>query len=567
MVHKIEAVAKAWPGDEAARLPRGQSITYSQLMAMAAAVSTALAASGVSTRSRVALLQEPSALWIASILAVLRIGAVYIPLGLSAPWPRLAAIVKDCRPEVVLVDETTEGQAPQLHCDTTAVVNVSALPLTDSNPNLVPIEATTAGQATILYTSGSTGSPKGIAAHHEAIRNYVESTVKLFKLGRGDVVLQQSTSTFDLSYAQVFAALCVGGCVLPLARRLRKDPWGITTLIASEGVTFTFATPTEYSSWLAYGHPDLLRASKWRTAQSAGEPILRSLVSLFADLEKQDLRLFNTYGPTETCVVATIAQLEYREQTTHLATFNTHCGGHGRLDASAQFRPLPNYFIYVLDQQLRAVPPGVQGEIYIGGAGVSTEGYVNDPSLSSQRFLPDPFCSPQFRSRSWNRMHRTGDLGRWTHSGTLAVEGRVVGDTQVKVRANRVDLQEVEAALLDAAGGRISEAVVALCQTDSNNHDAFLVAYCVLKDQYQTHANPSRRDELLLSLVALPHLPSYMRPTIAIPLSPHELPRTVSGKRNRKAIAALPIPACYTREGGFLGSQEATSPALTAVEA
>lgn len=404
MTHKIDAVAKACPNDEAVRLLPGQSITYFQLMAMVAAVSTALIASGVGPRSRVALLQEPSALWVASILAVLRIGPVYIPLDLSAPWSRLVAMVNDCPPKVVLVDETTEPQVPQLQCNTTAVVNVSAL-LSTSHPVLAPIDATPAGQATILYTSGSTGSPKGVAVHHEAIRNYVESTVKLLKLNRGDVVLQQLTSTFDFSCAQIFAALCVGGCVLPLARSLRTDPQAITALIASQGITFTFATPTEYSSWLAYGHSDLLRTSKWRIAQSTGEPILRHLVSLFAELEKQNLHVFKAYGPTKTCAVATMAQLDY-QQTTQATVHNTH-GGHG-LDVSAQFRPLPNYSIYILDQQLRAVPPGVQGQIYIGGAGVST-GYVNNPSLSSERFLPDPFCSPQFRSQGWDRMHRTGD--------------------------------------------------------------------------------------------------------------------------------------------------------------
>lgn len=528
-------IAQSRPEDEAIRVAPGNSTTYFELLQMVGSVAESLITSGATIGSRIALLQEPSALWVASILAVLRIGAIYIPLDLATPWARLAAMVKDCQPAFMLVDDNTNDDFERLQIMRIISINVSCLPL--RVPEIIlPIAATAANSAVILYTSGSSGAPKGIIVHHEAIRNHIELAQETYQLGPKEVILQQSPSTFDLSYTQLFTALCHGGCVYVLPRSLRRDAREITALISSEGITYTYATPTEYSSWLDYGRVTLLKDSNWRSALCTGEPITGRLLSQFRRMSKRDLRLFNNYGPTETCVVAASSEVNYQE--TNRASLDTWpC--RNEVSASNRYRPLSNYSIYVLDNYFNMVGSGIQGEIYIGGAGVS-RGYVDQVALTAHHFLPNRFCTTQFLAQGWTRMHRTGDLGRWTEDGALVVEGRIAGDTQVKVRGNRVDLRDVEAALFAAASNILTEAVVSLRQMVPED-PAFLVAHCALRDNSHSDKGFDEKSKSLSWLGKLPELPNYMRPAMIIPLLPEDVPRTVSGKLDRKAIAALPL--------------------------
>lgn len=516
VIHRIDEVAASYPERQAVLDTTG-GITYSELLKLSGSIASELIARGARVGSRVALLQEPSPRWIASILAVMRIGAIYLPLDLSSPLVRLAAIVKDCSPGLILVDKDSEHLINQLEQPKIRVINVSSL---QKDGTLPPIAAAAEGMAILLYTSGSTGVPKGIMLKHICIQSQIEPEKDIYAIDT-EVVLQQSASGFDLSYIQIFTALCFGGSLYPLPRHLRGDAPAISELISTKGITYTLATPTECSSWLRYGQSDLLRNSSWSRAVCAGEAISGGLLQQFGDLQKTNLRLYNSYGPTELGVIAS-TEIEYQRADDSAASHGVAAGV-----------ALPNCSIYVLDEQLRLVPPGVQGEIYLGGANVAI-GYVNNERLTAERFVPDPFASSEFKSRGWTTMHRVGDLGRWTQDGAIMIEGRVSGDTQIKLRGLRIDVREIEEALLVAANGALSEAVVTTRQTSPNTSE-FLVAHVVFHDSCT-----DGREKLLQVLASSLPLPRYMCPAVFVPLE--QLPRTSSAKLDRRAISSLPIP-------------------------
>lgn len=520
MIHRIDQIAHERSTAAAIQDHNGNIMTYAELLELSHSIATMNTASGVTAGSLVAVLQEPTFHWVASLLAILRVGAIYLPLELSTPWSRLSEIVQDCGVSHILIDSHTETLVHKLERPDLVVTNVSVTVAVDSIP---PIKADSNGDAMILYTSGSTGKPKGIILKHEGIRNQLEHYQEVYGL-EVEVVLQQSAFSFDHSYAQIFAALCHGGTLQLLPRCLRGDARAITDLMASRRVSHTIATPTEYFSWLQYGDLHSLRKSPWSVAHCAGEPVLHSLVSQFRALDKSGLRLFNAYGPTEISVNATCMELKYNASNPE-----------SLLQASIPAGTvLPNYSVYVLDEQLVPVPPGVQGEIYIGGAGLTT-GYINDPTLNDTRFVPDVFAGDHFKGRGWTKMHRSGDLGRWTDDGKLLIEGRMAGDTQIKIHGIRVDLRDIEHHILKKAAGTISEIIVSTRKSPDDT-SIVLVAHVVLEPDLEMEDTASVLETLRSSL----ELPQYMRPTIllAVPI----IPRTVSGKIDRKAVSVLPLP-------------------------
>ena len=421
----MDQIAQSQPQEIAVRCGKISS-TYAEVLAHANAVTAALQAANVTIASPVAVLLEPGPAWISSLLGVMRAGAVYLPLDLSLPWARLAAMVHDCRPNTILVDKDSKEYVSKLKRSEMQAIDVSGI---EQNGESTAISASADDPAVIFYTSGSSGSPKGIMLKHEGLRNWIEPTARSFNLGR-EVVLQQTSPTFDLSLIQVFAALCFGGSLCLTSRQQRGDAEAISKIVADQGVTFTGATPTEYATWLHYGKRNIHGSAAWKTALCAGEPVPCSLVEQLASLGRPDLTVYNVYGPTETSFTCTATQV----------SLNTSCG------PIAAGRPLPNYSVYVVDGQLRPVPVGMQGEIYIGGPGVGL-GYLNKPELTSARFVPNVLDKPKDDARGWKTLHRTGDLGRWLGDGQLLVEGRI--DTQVKLRGLRIDLAEVEHAILD----------------------------------------------------------------------------------------------------------------------
>lgn len=539
LVHRIEEVTKdsgdetavRWSSSGGVDNSNDETLTYAQLLDRVDDIASALANTGVGTASRVAVLQEPTGDWIASILAIMRLGAVYLPLDQNNPWSRLATITRDCRPEIVLVDNNTEQHVEKLESGHVKAINVAGL-MPDRvngkrNQNLSSIAATGDGVATILYTSGSTGTPKGIVLKHEGLCNWLEFTAEVYDLKQGETVLQQSAPGFDMSMIQIFTALCLGGTLCLVPRALRGDAAALVDMIITKGVTYSMSCASETFSWFRFGNMGRLAKSKWRRAVIAGEPGVQTLFKDFVALQKPELRVFHSYGPTETSWTATSMELPYRDYATHVPN-NIAVG-----------RPIPNYTVYILDEHLRPVPPGVQGEVYIGGPGVAS-GYLNNGSMTAERFVPDLFASSEQRRRGRRTLHRAGDLGRWGSGGELFLEGRVAGDTQVKLRGLRIDLQEIERALLEASEGILSEVAVSVRRRAPTGGESgtegplFLVAHVVMEEAYNA-------DEFVLgNLLSKLSLPRYMTPAVIIPLA--HMPLTTSSKLDRRAIAALPLP-------------------------
>ncbi|KAK3369911.1 AMP-binding enzyme [Podospora didyma] len=540
MVHKIDEVMKSraesdglavkWTIHEGVE----KAVTYAQLRARVDAISHALLAAGIKIASRVAVLQEPTGDWIASILAVMRLGAAYLPLDQGNPWNRLAAMTRDYRPGLILLDDETEQHVDNLEAPHLERINVSRLATPKTTWTRPAVAATASTVATILYTSGSSGTPKGIVLKHEGFRNWLESTARVYDLGEDEVVLQQSSSSFDMSLIQIFTALCLGGSLYLVPRRLRGDARAISELICTQNITYTFTCTSELSTWFQYGSTAQLARSRWRRAITGGEPGVDALFKPFAALNQPELRLFHAYGPTEISWTATTMELPYRallkdeppSYTNNIAT------GH----------VLPNYSVYILDAHLNPVPPGVQSEIYIGGPGVAA-GYLDKAALTAERFVPDIFATPEQRRRGWATLHRTGDLGRWGDSGELFLEGRIAGDTQVKIRGLRVDLREIERALLEASHGTLTEAVVSVRRRDEASDGLqFLMAHVVFSPTFTEQSEARAR--LVRTLPSRLGLPRYMCPAVIVPVD--RLLQTSTGKLDRRGMAGLPLPESTT---------------------
>ena len=507
--HRIAEVAKENAHKEALK-DRNGGYTYQDMQHRVQAISKSLSDAGVQQGSRLAVFQQPSADWICSLLAIWHVGATYIPMDLRNSVSRLAAIAGTAKPSAILCDEETEKNVPELK-STATIINVTGLPDTMC---ITETKAKANTPALILFTSGSTGTPKGIIMHHSALRNTIEGPSKHYNIG-AERVLQQSAFTFDFSIDQILCGLANGGSVYVVSKEDRADPLAISRIIAEEGITYTRATPAEYASWITYGAEDLMKASKWRFAWGGGERMPPSLRRGIESLELKGLTLFNSYGPAEsiTCTkiaLQAISDLEDEEEAEE--------------EIPAGY-PLPNYLVYIVDRNLSLVPQGATGEIVIGGPSLAN-GYLNNERLSGTQFVSNP----------WDKgvIYRTGDMGYLRSDGALMYRGRIAGDTQVKIRGMRIDLQDIEACILTAAEGALQKVVVSVRSGD------LLVAHVQFAPDEYADADEAQQRALLRSLRFMLPLPAYMVPAVFVTIE--QMPVNVHGKTDRAAVRSLPLP-------------------------
>ncbi|KAF2678702.1 hypothetical protein K458DRAFT_435696 [Lentithecium fluviatile CBS 122367] len=515
--HRIEDVAQQNLDRVALMDGTSKVLTYSDMTNRIEAISEALRRVGVDAGSRVLVFQQPTADWTCSMLAIMRIGAVYVPLNLREPISRLSAVAKDCEPRAILADASTFEEAPLLRNSDSHILNVSELPNAASAH--IPVCAQADAPAAILYTSGSTGTPKGITVTYAGLRNEIEGYTKTWGLG-AERVLQQSAFTFNHSSDQMYTGLVNGGMVYIVPAEKRGDPMEITKIIQEHSITYTKATPSEYLMWIQFGADSLKQASSWRFAFGGGETLTTLVTEEFASLNIPLLRFFNSYGPTEISISSHKIEIPYREKETVENMGRIPCG-----------YSLPNYYTYVVDEQLQPVPVGMPGEIYLGGAGVSL-GYLNNQELTDKHFVPNPFATPEDVARGWTHMYRTGDIGHLLPDGAMVFHSRMAGDSQVKIRGLRIELSDIESNIISAAGGALREAVVTLREGDP----AFLVAHVV----FAQHHNVSDKETFLHNLLGRLPIPQYMIPVMAIPLPKFSLNN--HSKVDRKAVQKLPLP-------------------------
>jgi amino acid adenylation domain-containing protein len=484
----VARVAARGPGRPAV-LCGDTELTYGELDARATRLANLLRAEGVAPGERVALLAARAADSVVAMLGVLKAGAAFVPVDPAFPPDRVRHVLLDAGVRVLLADRPIAPPPP-----------VRVLPLT------APAEATggaAAGPVTVpvspddtaylVYTSGSTGTPKGIAVQHRAI---VASTTARQACGappEGDLVLP--ALCFDGAYGGLFWALTTGGTAVLPTDAEAHDPAALAAVLDRAPVTHVHAVPSQYDLVLRVASPAAL--ARLRAVSLGGEPLPPRLVARHL-LDCPDTALFNDYGPTECAVWATTQRCELAEAVSG----DIPVGG-----------PVANYRAHVLDPLLRPVPPGVTGEIYLGGPGVALA-YHGRPGLTAERFLPDP-------SAPGARLYRTGDRGRWTPDGRLRLTGRT--DDQVKVRGFRIELREVAAAV--RAHPSVTDcAVLVRGGAGTERLEAFV----------ELGTDVPAADLRRAVAAALPH---YMRPDRFVVLP--ALPRTPGGKLDVQALRAI----------------------------
>nr|WP_227470626.1 non-ribosomal peptide synthetase [Massilia sp. YMA4] len=506
VLHDFNATATGYPAAllhelverQAARTPaatavrfEGTELGYGELNARANQLARHLRGLGVGPDRTVGVLLERSEHLVIALLAVVKAGGAYVPLDPSYPDERLAHMLRDSAPLVLLTQETLADRlaAPRLVLDTAAT---QALLAAHEDTNLDPAGLAADHLAYVIYTSGSTGQPKGVMNSHRGIVNRLQWMQQAYALGPRDVVLQKTPFGFDVSVWEFFWPLMTGAQLVLARPEGHKDPHYLGQVIEAAGVTTLHFVPSMLQVFLS--QPDAVaRCASVRQVMCSGEALPAALVhGVRAQLPQAQLH--NLYGPTEAAVDVTAWTCTGEEGT-----------------AVPIGRPIANTRMYVLDTHGRPAPLGVAGELYIGGVQVA-RGYLNLPELSEERFLADPFVAG-------GRMYRTGDLGRWRPDGAIDYLGR--NDFQVKLRGFRIELGEIEAQLLRQPGVR--EAVV-LARPDG----AGLVAYLVAEPA------PEPAD---LRVQLGRHLPDYMIPAAYVTLD--ALPLGPNGKLDRKALPAL----------------------------
>ena len=477
-------------------------LTYRELDQKANRLAHRLRAAGADTGKVVGICVERSPDMVVGLLAILKSGAAYVPLDIRHPRDRLAFMLEESGATVLLTQRNLLASLPQ-HRAVTVLTDDETEPI--EQPSTTPTNATSPEDlAYILYTSGSTGRPKGVRVRHRNVVNLMSALVKQPGLRQEDVVLAVATYTFDMAVGDIFPTLGIGARLVLASRDDVRDPRRLGALIAASGATLMHATPTTWQMLLESGWAGSPRL----VAVCGGDTLSEALADSLLD---RCAAVWNGYGPTETTVYTTFS---------HVAR--------GALITIG--RPIANARVYILDRWRRPVPVGVPGEIAIGGAGVSA-GYVNRPDETALGFVPDPFDPG-------SSMYRTGDLARFLPDGSIQHMGRL--DRQVKIRGNRIELGEVEAAL--AAHPGVADAVVLAREDGEPGGDRTLVAY-VVPSVVPAPRLAELRDHLMT------RVPSYMLPSAFVILD--ALPLTPSGKVDRRALPA-PDVARLTAQTAFV---------------
>lgn len=523
IVHSFENWVSKQPDAMAVKDEDGSVVSYADLLSKVNSLTSLLKASQLSPSPRICVYCQPSTHNIESLLAISKIGGTYIPLDPQNPIKRLQLIIDDCEPDAILVDAKTSASASVLQTRA-RLVNVSEV--TNSEAPVAHLEnhAQKSGTVCVLYTSGTTGVPKGVELTHSNYMHHIDALAQFYGLDKG-IVLQQAPLGFDMSLVQMFTAVVTGGTLLVASSETRKDPVQLAQLILSGQVTHTWMTPTLALTLIRYGHEYLKQCKAWKFSLLSGEAFPAHVVSEFAKLGLGDLRLYNGYGPTE----ITFNSSSGRDELSHTTSRDTRSPTIGLT--------LPNYSSYILDERLQPVRVGHAGELCIGGAGVAS-GYLKRDELTRDKFVPDPFATADDLAQGWSKLYRTGDKAKFLPDGRVVFLGRIAGDSQIKLRGFRIELDDIAATIIRNSQGAISEAAVSLrSSADGSEDGAFLVAFVIMAEGLGLRSNQSAFLKQLLRSLSLP---LYMVPARIITI--HELPMGATGKLDRVALDALPIP-------------------------
>ncbi|MGC9498551.1 amino acid adenylation domain-containing protein [Streptomyces sp. WG7] len=501
-----------------------QSLTFARLDGWANHIAHQLREDGVQTGDRVAVVAERGPHLVAAVLGVLKAGAAYVPVDPGHPEERVRFVLADSKVAAVLLGSTVPttlvGDAAPVRRLEAAASTVPAAPVPLGGPRDL---------AYVIYTSGSTGRPKGVQIEHRSVVNRLEWMQRRYPVGEGDVLLQKTPATFDVSVWELFWWALTGAGLALLPPRGERDPEAILRTVRAHRVSVVHFVPSMLGPFLDLVEEDPARAAdaaSLRQVFCSGETLTPAHVHrfnrVFAAAGATAPRLVNLYGPTEATVDVTY--------------YDCPGGTDGEVRRVPIGRPIDNIRLYVVGAHGHLQPAGVAGELCIAGVGVA-RGYLERPELDAAAFVADPFTPG-------GRMYRTGDRARWLADGTLEYLGRL--DDQVKIRGNRVELGEVGNRLAACPGVR--DALVV--DRTAPGRGVHLVGYYVADEEVEAARLRSR---------LLDSLPEFMIPAYFVRID--RIPLTTNGKADRRR---LPAPRVETDTGAQTPSNE-TEAKLAAV--
>jgi amino acid adenylation domain-containing protein len=463
--------------DRSAIVQGSSALTYRQLDQRSNAVAHVLVRAGVAPDSLVGLSVDRRPDMLVVLLGILKAGAAYVPLDPGLPAARLAYMIGDAKPAVVVSDAAMASDAPAGARHLRIGHDLDLRDEADAPPE-IPCRPEHRGY--VLYTSGSTGAPKGVEISHASIANLIDAFLEQPGLGAGDRVLAHTAFSFDISIIELWLPLAAGAEIVLVPAPENRDGHALVEAIARHGVTFVTGTPSFFRVLLDAGWRD----GRGVTVFCGGEPMSRPLANA---LLATGAVVWNIYGPTEITVWCSASRVTDR-------------------DPIVVGRPIRNVQMHILDPSMQPVGDGEIGEVCIGGAGLA-RGYLNRPALTAERFVPHPLAAPPD-----GRLYRSGDAARMRGSD-FEIVGRL--DRQVKIDGFRIEPGEIESALARHVG--VSHAIVQAI--DRSPGDRRLAAYIV------HGSNPPPEVDDLLAL-ARAHLPAHMVPSAFVmlpraPLTPH----------------------------------------------
>lgn len=499
--HFFEEQATKIP-DALAVVFENHNLTYSQLNTKANQLAHYLRDKGVRSDVPVGVCMDRSLEMIVALYGILKAGGAYVPVDPVYPRARIEHIIHESGISILLTDNNNASRIDglglvRLNLDT-ADSNLSDQKV--SNPDwTVPINSL----AYIIYTSGSTGKPKGVMNEHKGILNRLLWAQETFPLGEHDRVLQKTPYSFDVSVPEFFWSLMFGAQLVVAQPGRHKDPDYLVQTIIKHKITSVEFVPSMLDVLLK--HPQVQNCCSIRQVYCAGEALSYDIQKRFFQIFSADL--YNLYGPTEAAVEVSWWK----------------CDPDSSLTFVPIGKPIANTQLYILDSMMNQVPPGVDGELYIGGVQVA-RGYVNRTESTKESFLPDPFNTEQS-----SRLYKTGDICRWLDDGNIEYLGRT--DDQIKLRGFRIELGEIENVLRQHAS--VLQAVVMIREDLPNQK--YLAGYVILEGDSTT-------EEDLLNYLTQ-KLPAYMVPSVIMKVE--LIPLTNNGKADRKS---LPKPEIRTQE-------------------
>jgi amino acid adenylation domain-containing protein len=495
----FELQVEKTPGDVAVVFNQN-GLTYLELNRRANAWAGYLKKLGVTPGTVVAILMERSLELLEVIIGVLKSGGIYVPIHTSFPTERIQYILKDAGVKILISNIKSELNTNNL----VRVVNLNnGIVLSDGESSIPAIQITSEDLAYIMYTSGSTGNPKGVMVQHYALINFLLSMQERPGIRSDDILLAVTSLSFDIAALELFLPLITGATVLLASEEMIHNPLLIDKAINDHQVSVMQATPAMWQLLVDIGwkgRPEL-------KALCGGDVLTRNLADQLLDKVGS---LWNMYGPTETTIWSSVSQIKSKNTPITIG------------------EPIHNTQMYILDRNLQPVPIGVVGELHIGGDGLA-KGYLNQPHLTDEKFIPD-----EFNSNHGARLYKTGDLARFLPDHSIEILGRM--DDQVKIVGHRIELGEIETLL--SQHPMINQSII-IARTESSG-DKRIVAYYVPQGETSPEEN-ELRDFMSRKL------PSYMLPTFFVPLS--SIPLTPNGKIDRKS---LPVPKDLRSMPGYV---------------